>query len=120
MLQGLVMDMYDQFVDMVATGRHMAADRVRELADGRPYTGRQALKLGLIDAIGAEYDARQWLAQAKGISADLPVEDVSTAGYASRALSMSLGWMIDGLSKTLFSQGVILDGAWAVWQRSAK
>jgi protease-4 len=117
-LQGLVMDMYDQFVDMVAQGRHMDAARVRELADGRPYTGRQALKLGLIDAIGGERDAREWLAQAKGVSADLPVENVSTGGYASRALSSGLGWIVTGLWKSLFSQGVILDGAWAIWQRS--
>lgn len=40
-LQGLVMDMYDQFVGMVATGRHMDADAVRALADGRAYTRRQ-------------------------------------------------------------------------------
>ena len=117
-LQGLVMDMYDQFVDMVAQGRHMDAARVRELADGRPYTGRQALKLGLVDAFGGEQDARQWLAQAKGISADLPVEDVSSGSYASRALSSSLGWIVTELWKSVLSQGVILDGAQVVWQRS--
>ena len=49
--------MYDQFVGMVAAGRHMDPDAVRALADGRAYTGRQALKLGLIDAIGDEQDA---------------------------------------------------------------
>jgi protease IV len=117
-LHGLVMDMYEQFVGMVAAGRHMDAARVRELADGRAYTGRQALRLGLVDAIGGEHDARTWLAQAKGVSADLPVDDVSTTGLAGRALSSSLGWMLDSLWKSLFSQGVILDGAWAVWQRS--
>jgi protease-4 len=117
-LQGLVMDMYDQFVDMVAQGRHMDAARVRELADGRPYTGRQALKLGLVDAFGGEQDARQWLAQAKGISADLPVEEVSSGSYASRALSTSLGWIVTELWKSVLSQGVILDGAQVVWQRS--
>ncbi len=117
-LQGLVMDMYDQFVGMVASGRHMDVAKVRELADGRAYTGRQALKLGLIDAIGGEHDARLWLAQEKGVSEDLPVEDVSTAGLASRTLSLSLGWMLRFLEKSLFSQGVILDGAWAIWQRS--
>ncbi len=79
-LHGLVMDMYDQFVGMVAAGRHMDAAQVRELADGRAYTGRQALRLGLVDAIGGEHDARAWLAQAKGVSADLPVDDVSTTG----------------------------------------
>ena len=90
-LQGLVMDMYDQFVGMVASGRHMDDARVRELADGRAYTGRQALKLGLVDAIGGEQDARLWLAKQKSISADLPVEDVSTSGLASRAFSVKLG-----------------------------
>jgi protease-4 len=117
-LHGLVMDMYDQFVGMVASGRHMNAAKVRELADGRAYTGRQALQLGLVDAIGGEHDARTWLAQAKGVSADLPVDDVSTTGLAGRALSSSLGWMLNSVWKSLFSQGVILDGAWAIWQRS--
>jgi protease-4 len=117
-LRGLVMDMYEQFVGMVATGRHLDAARVRELADGRAYTGRQALQLGLVDAIGGESNARAWLAEAKGVSADLPVEDVSTSGLAGRALSSSLGWVFDSLWKSLFSQGVILDGAWAIWQRS--
>lgn len=116
-LQGLVTDMYDQFVDMVAQGRHMEVARVRELADGRPYTGRQALKLGLVDAFGGEQDARQWLAQEKGVSADLPVEDVASGSYASRALSTSLGWLLTELWKSVLSQGVILDGAQVVWQR---
>jgi protease-4 len=116
-LQGLVMDMYDQFVGMVASGRHLDVARVRELADGRAYTGRQALRLGLIDAIGGERDARLWLAQQKGVAASLPIEDVETKGLAGRALSESLGWMFDALWKSLFSQGVILDGSGLVWQR---
>jgi protease IV len=116
-LQGLVMDMYDQFVTMVASGRHMDAARVRELADGRAYTGRQALKLGLVDAIGGEHDARLWLEQQRGISADLPVEDVSTKSLTSRALSETLGWMMNELWKSLLSQGVILDGSRLGWQR---
>ena len=58
---------------MVATGRHMDPDKVRELADGRAYTGRQALQLGLIDAIGGEHEARAMAGQAKGVSANLPV-----------------------------------------------
>ncbi len=118
-LQALVMDMYDQFVTMVATGRHMDPDKVRQLGDGRAYTGRQALQLGLIDAIGGEHDAREWLASAKGVSADLPVENVSTSSFAERTLSGALGPLFVGLWKTVISQGVMLDGAWAVWHRSA-
>jgi protease IV len=117
-LQALVMDMYDQFVGMVATGRHMDPDKVRQLGDGRAYTGRQALQLGLIDAIGGEHDAREWLASVKGVPADLPVEDVSTSSFAERTLSGTLGPLFVGLWKSLISQGVMLDGAWAVWHRS--
>jgi protease-4 len=116
-LQGLVMDMYGQFVDMVASGRHLDPDRVRQLADGRAYTGRQALQLGLIDAIGGEPEARAWLASAKGVPGDLPVEDVTTAGFAQRTFGSVFGPVVDGFWKTVFSQWLMLDGAQAVWQR---
>jgi protease-4 len=116
-LQGLVMDMYEQFVAMVATGRHMDATKVRELGDGRPYTGRQALQLGLIDAIGGEHDARAWLEQMRAVPAGLPVEDITTRSFAERTLTGMLGPLFVGFWKTLFSQGVILDGGWAIWHR---
>jgi len=118
-LQGLVNDMYDQFVGIVATGRHMDAARIRALADGRPYSGRQALALGLIDAIGGEREAKDWLTSEKGVAAGLPVEDVSTTGFARHALSGQLGLMFQDVWKTLISQSVSLDGGLAVWQRSA-
>ena len=117
-LHGIVMDLYDQFVGMVASGRHMDAAKVRQLADGRAYTGRQALQLGLVDAIGGEHDARLWLAQAKGIPADLPVDDVSTRGVAAGALAEGFDRALQFAWKTMLSQGVMLDGAWALWQRS--
>lgn len=118
MLQGLVMNLYDQFVAMVASGRHMDPAKVRQLADGRPYTGQQALQLGLIDAIGGEHEARTWLASAKNVSADLPVRDVSTEGFAARAIYGSLGQMLDGFWKTVVSQWVTVDLPQALWQRS--
>jgi protease-4 len=113
-LQSLVMDMYDQFVGMVATGRHMDPAKVRALADGRAYTGRQALNLGLIDQIGGEHAARE----DKGVSDKLPMEDLTTGGLTSRWLSSSLGWMLESVWKSVLSQGVMLDGAQALWQRS--
>ena len=117
-LQGLVMDMYDQFVQMVATGRNMEPVRVRELGDGRAYSGRQALRLGLVDAIGGEAAAREWLAEAKGVSAKLPVTDVSVGGLAERALRGDAEGILQGIWKSVFSQGVMLDGALALWQPS--
>jgi protease-4 len=117
-LQGLVNDMYDQFVAMVAEGRHMDPAKVRALGDGRAYTGRQALGLGLVDAIGGEREAKAWLVAAKGVPAGLPVEDLSDGGFTSHALSGQLGMLVQGVWKMLISQSVSLDGASAVWQRS--
>jgi protease-4 len=116
-MQGLVNDMYDQFVEMVAAGRHMDVAKVRSLADGRAYTGRQALGLGLVDAIGGEPEAKDWLTSAKGVPADLPVQDLPDRGFASRAFSGQLGAMVEGVWKTLISQSLSIDGAWAIWQR---
>ncbi len=117
-LQSLVMDMYDQFVQMVVTGRHMDDARVRQLADGRAYTGRQALKLGLVDAIGGEREAREWLESEKKVSAGFPVRDLRPGSLAERAFGQSLSGLAGEMLKSLFSQGLKLDGAWALWQPS--
>ena len=115
-LQELVMDMYDQFVGMVAEGRHMPPERVRALADGRAYTGRQALVLGLIDAIGGEPEARAWLAAEKGISTELPVNELRVDGLARRIFVGSVAPALGDMMKSVLSQGLSLDGAWAIWQ----
>ncbi len=116
-LQGIVMDMYEQFVEMVAAGRHMDADKVRQLGDGRAYTGRQALKLGLVDAIGGEREARLWLAETHGVAKTLPLDEVTANGLAARMFAGSLTNLFGSAWKSVLSQGVMLDGAWAVWQR---
>ena len=56
-LQGVINDAYEQFVAAVAAGRRLPVDQVKPLADGRIYTGSQALKLKLVDAIGDSEDA---------------------------------------------------------------
>lgn len=116
-LHGIVMDMYDQFVEMVAAGRHMDADKVRQLGDGRAYTGRQALKLGLVDAIGGEREARAWLAETRDVPVKLPVDDVTKDGLATRMFAGSLSNLFGSAWKSVLSQGVMLDGGWAIWQR---
>lgn len=50
--QGLIDEAYDGFVKVVATGRRLSETRVRELADGRIYSGSQAKGLGLVDRLG--------------------------------------------------------------------
>ncbi len=51
-LQELISQDYDQFVEVIVEGREMPEETVRELADGRIYSGRQAESLGLVDDLG--------------------------------------------------------------------
>lgn len=51
-LQRLLDESYERFVEVVAEGRHMSELEVRELADGRPVSGYQALRAGLVDRLG--------------------------------------------------------------------
>ena len=74
-LQGLVDDSFEWFVDIVAERRGLSRPQTLALADGRIFTGRQALGSSLIDAIGGEADALAWLESDRQIAADLPVVD---------------------------------------------
>ncbi len=119
-LHGLVLDLYDQFVGMVASGRHMSPDAVRALADGRAYTGRQALKLGLVDQIGGERDARAWLASERHIDTKLPVDGLERRGWLRGGIAgesaLWLGALLGDVLKTVLQQSVTLDGAVSLWQ----
>src|ERR671910_643053 len=50
--QSLVDESYAEFVDVISTGRGIPEDRVREIADGRIYSGQRARELGLVDSFG--------------------------------------------------------------------
>merc|ERR1739838_5138 len=60
-LQDLIDISYQQFVQTVAEARNIAIETVRSFADGRIFTGQQALDLGVVDRLGTEEDARQWV-----------------------------------------------------------
>jgi protease IV len=76
MLIDMVEETYREFKSKVAKCRGMSFDKVSELAEGRVYTARQALKLGLIDEIGTMNDAIAAAKQAAGLKADEEVEIV--------------------------------------------
>jgi len=67
LLQELIDASYGQFVTAVAEGRNLAEDNVRSFADGRVFTGAQALELGLVDALGDEEAARRLAAELAGL-----------------------------------------------------
>ncbi len=62
-LQALIDSSYQQFVATVAEGRNLPEETVRSFADGRIFTGQQALELGIVDRLGSEEEARRWLAE---------------------------------------------------------
>ncbi|MBU0528990.1 signal peptide peptidase SppA [bacterium] len=65
--QAVVDDQHEQFIQAVAEGRNMPVEEVRKLADGRIFTGNQALELSLIDTIGTFDDAIAIAGQIGGI-----------------------------------------------------
>jgi protease-4 len=70
-----IMDSYDYFVTLVAERRKIPKLEAMKIADGRIYTGRQALKLKLIDQIGEIDDATKWLQQNKKIDEKAKLRD---------------------------------------------
>lgn len=87
--QSLIDSMLDQFVSAVAIGRNMKEEDVRKLADGRVFTGLQALENGLIDDLGTCQDAIDAAAHMAGISVEPGI--VRPAGRSLSLLDLLLG-----------------------------
>jgi protease-4 len=68
LVQEEVDGIYDQFLSRVAEGRGMTKERVNEIARGRVWTGRDALKIGLVDKLGGISDAIAYAAKKSNIS----------------------------------------------------
>jgi protease-4 len=109
--QLLVDDMFAMFVSMVVDQRKMSQEKVRSLADGRVFTGRMALKEGLIDAIGGEREALQWLAANKGLEKNLPVRKLTI----KRNVEDWFEHLSSLARKTVISERLTLDGLVSVW-----
>ena len=78
-LQGIVNQLYDEFIAVVANGRKMDTDAVRAMADGRVYTGKQAQQLGLVDEIGNYYDALEAAGKLIGVNGIPEIKEKQTA-----------------------------------------
>ncbi len=96
LLQGVVADAYDQFVSIVSTERKLPEDSVRAFADGRIMTGRQALKLGLVDTLGTFEDAKRIAASLCGI------EGEPRLVRPGRRLNFWLRQLMEGTAEGLF------------------
>lgn len=73
-VKNMMEDMYGQFTEKAADGRHMPVEKLRKLAGGRVYSGRQAKENGLVDQLGTLHDAIVEAKKLAGIGADEEVK----------------------------------------------
>jgi protease-4 len=126
MIQTMIDDSYDWFVDLVAERRKLPRPEALALADGRIFTGRQALQGKLVDTLGGDEEIRAFLAERK-VSKDLPVVDweepggtlpFGLAAFVAEWLNM-LGYEAFPAARGLEKMGLdklFLDGLVSVWQ----
>jgi protease-4 len=89
LLQGIVQDSYQQFVDQVLKGREgkITREQLMPLADGRIFTGAQAKDLGLVDSLGDYYDAIEQAKIMAGIPGEATVEVLNQEDMWKRLVS---------------------------------
>ncbi|MAZ18949.1 MAG: signal peptide peptidase SppA [Ahrensia sp.] len=120
MMRRMILDSYAWFKDLVQERRGLTDTEIAAVADGSVFTGRQAVKNKLIDAVGGEEAAREWLA-GKGVSEELKVvewkKEEPTAGLLSSVavarwlgVDLSQNTALEALQQRLF-----LDGLISVW-----
>lgn len=82
-LQTIIDEMYDEFVEVIANGRDMSIDRVKEIGDGRIYTGKQAQEIELVDELGNLEDTIAFMEEDYGLDDAQVVELEPTFGFKS-------------------------------------
>jgi protease-4 len=127
-IEAIVLDSYAWFKNLVQTRRQMNDAQIGQVADGRVFTGRQGVRLKLVDELGNEKTARAWLAREKQVPASLRVRDVSLeprysefsflhlAAWGFDAIGFSaLSRQIDQWGGTAALDRLNLDGLLALW-----
>jgi len=121
-IQVMVDDIYNQFVDVVAQGRKMDKEQVKKLADGRIYTGNQAKQLGLVDELGNMYDAIDGASQLAGIEGKPTIKEFGkTSAWnmvfgPSEKISTLLEQFLFQKAGNQLNLGVPLEAAPEKWQ----
>jgi protease IV len=99
MLQDVVNDFFNYFVDLVVTRRKLTDEQLEQIQNGRVFTGRQALKVNLVDQLGGEPEALRWLGKNKKIDTELEIKTVKVKKPEN---------LLTDLSETI-SSGTILE-----------
>ena len=102
-------DMHQQFVDIVADGRHMEHARAAALASGKIFTGKEAVQLGLVDELGGQQAALAWLSEQCGVPVERKlVTRPKEGGWLPRGLKTMLGVDLSALGSFSSSSPVFL------------
>lgn len=103
LLQAMVDDIYQQFVDVVVAGRKMPREEVLAVADGRVFTGKQAKELGLVDELGNYYDALDLLTKLANIQGEPVIKEYGRRNPFSFLLgeSKSINQLINQIQPTV-------------------
>ncbi|MBQ7617547.1 MAG: signal peptide peptidase SppA, partial [Desulfovibrio sp.] len=64
---GILQDLHQQFIEIIVKKTHKSEEEIKKIAEGRIFTGREALSLGLVDEIGGQEDAHRYLSQKTGV-----------------------------------------------------
>jgi protease-4 len=112
-LDSLVKDSYAWFKDLVKTRRNLDDATLEQAADGRVFTGRQAIALKLVDQLGDEKAAVAWLVAQKKIDRELPVRDyrMSPRFGDMSFIRLALATSFDALGLTSFARQFEESGA---------
>lgn len=104
MLQSVIDDVYMQFVEAVSHGRNIEIEKVKKFSDGRIYSGRQSLELGMIDKLGGYTDAVKLLSKLAGISGEpVIVKKKEEYSFLKELLSGKLEWLKNSASFNAFN-----------------
>ena len=127
-IEAIVLDSYSWFKDLVKDRRKLSDEQLARVSDGRVFTGRQGVPLKLVDEIGNERTARDWLAKEKNVPISTPVRDYSLQPRFSELSFLHVAaWGFDAVGLSAVSRGIAewggaeaverlnLDGLLALW-----
>jgi protease IV len=128
-LAELVGDSFTWFKALVKERRKLTSEQLEAVADGRVFTGRQAMELHLVDGLGGEREAIEWLEQEKNVPKGVPVRDwkqeralerLGILSFSARAAEfLGLGGLSGALDRAASAaQERMLDGLVSIWQAS--
>ena len=89
-IEDIIKDMHAKFLDLVETERNISSDNLRLISDGRIFTGTQAKKINLVDYIGNEDDAIEWLKKEAQINGEINLVDFSQEEKISSLFNFSI------------------------------